>query len=165
MKHPKKSKFEQHQAPLFELGGCFRLKFCSKRGSLKRKTYNPAPRNSEFRILFLRNQFKKKDMCIVLFTQPSTFLRTFFSVFIQIPGGGCEKIESKSFSPNFFTKAHLVTVQSQVFWSRIHGGFDLRLNECQAWQGCGTTLPNGRTVWLTNGGDPNHLQVRGWSSK
>ena len=26
-------------------------------------------------------------------------------------------------------------------------------------------LPNGRTVWLINGGDPNYLQVLGWSSK
>ena len=26
-------------------------------------------------------------------------------------------------------------------------------------------LPNGRTPWLVNGGDPNHLQVLGWSSK
>ena len=26
-------------------------------------------------------------------------------------------------------------------------------------------FPNGRTPWLINGGDPNHLQVLGWSSK
>ena len=26
-------------------------------------------------------------------------------------------------------------------------------------------LPDGRTPWLMNGGDPNHLQVMGWSSK
>ena len=26
-------------------------------------------------------------------------------------------------------------------------------------------LPNGRTSWLINGGDPNHLRVLGWSSK
>ena len=26
-------------------------------------------------------------------------------------------------------------------------------------------LPNGRTSWLINGGDPNYLRVLGWSSK
>ena len=26
-------------------------------------------------------------------------------------------------------------------------------------------LPNGRNLWLINRGDPNHLQVMGWSSK
>ena len=26
-------------------------------------------------------------------------------------------------------------------------------------------LPNGRTLWLIDGGDPNHLRVLGWSSK
>ena len=26
-------------------------------------------------------------------------------------------------------------------------------------------LPNGRTLWLINGGDPNHLRYLGWTSK